>query len=46
MNEDAVVTTTDNGGNGLDSPKLPINNNIFRRVKKLIDKSKKPKSLI
>jgi len=41
MNEEAVVTTTDNGGQGLDSPKLPIKpSNIFRRVKQLINKVK------
>lgn len=36
ITEDVVVTTTDNGGNGLDTPKLPIKpKNILTRYKKL-----------
>lgn len=36
IKEDAPVTSTANGGNGLDSPKLPIKpNSIFTRYKKL-----------
>lgn len=38
--EDAVVTTTNNGGAGLDSPQLPIKpkNSLFRRTSTLIKK--------
>ena len=40
------VTTTQNAGEGLDDPKLPINGkgNLFRRTKELIIKNKKFKS--
>lgn len=41
MNEEAVVNTTDNAGAGLDSPKLPIKQSLFRRVSDLIEKKKK-----
>lgn len=43
MNEEAIVTTTNNAGAGLDSPKLPIKPNVFRRVIELIKKNKKNK---
>lgn len=41
LQEEVVVNTTDNGGAGLDSPKLPIKQkNIFRRYSELKKKSK------
>jgi len=35
IKEDAPVTTTDNAGVGLESPKLPLK--LFKRYKKLTD---------
>lgn len=42
IKEDVPVTTTMNGGSGLDDPKLPIKpKNMFKRIKDLSNAKKK-----
>lgn len=46
IQEETPVTTTDNAGAGLDSPKLPIKQgNILRRYKDLKQQSENSKKL-
>lgn len=46
VQEETPVTTTDNAGQGLDSPKLPITpGNLFRRFKTFKQKKESDKTL-